>query len=115
MGVSSGAKTPSVEIEARRGARTTQRPGELRGLDPFVAVDGNGHLADRNVRPTNLRAGLALGWCGDSDLPCDLPTRGRPNSNTGGEIHLPACLAVVSRSRADREAPRRPQPTALAH
>ena len=40
---------------------------------------------------------------------------GDTNVDTGGEFHLPACLIVVRRSRADREAPRRPHPTVLAH
>src|SRR5512142_2375585 len=35
--------------------------------------------------------------------------------DTGGEFHLPSCLAVVRRSRAGREETRRPHLTVLAH
>src|SRR5262249_7767926 len=40
---------------------------------------------------------------------------GNMTVDTGGEFHLPSCLAVVRRSRAGREASRRPHLPALAH
>ena len=39
--------------------------------------------------------------------------RHKPNNDTGGEFHLPSCLAVVRRSRAGREETRRPHLTVL--
>ena len=73
---------------------------------------------DRPTRPGSVFAARCLLYACRPRLVNGYLTQMAPGDttvDTGGEFHLPPCLGVVRRSRADREAPETPHRTALAH